>query len=462
MSISTRFLLLLATCGVWWYACPTWADIIYLKSGRQIECIRAWEEGKEVKYTITGGTVGIPKSLVAKIVKTDPPASKPSPSKPESETVDSGSSKQNESPLPDAQKLKLAKYHTDTGMSYIEKKDYPGALEEFQKAHRLLKNEETNLNLAVTYYALQDEFNAESYFHEVLRFNPRNVDALNLLGQISWMKEDLASAQSYWSRSLEIKKDPEIQSRLSKLKKEKNISSDYENTKSRHFIIRYDEGEANSRLVQEISEFLEDVYRDLSTLYETYPIEPFVVVLYPRQEFYKVMDVPLWSAGANDGKIKMPIKGLDSINQDFRETLTHELSHSFVGWKTSGNCPVWLNEGLAQYSEGKRASEDGKKVLATLVQNKQLPSFHQIQGSFAEFNSEVATILYLQSLAFVEYLADTYPFYQMNEVLDRLGQGTTFDRAFEAAYITSFSETESKWTTQLTETYASMDDTEAN
>src|SRR5262245_46555191 len=48
------------------------ADTIYLKNGKQIQCDSAWEEGKEVKYSVDEGTIGIPKAMVAKIVKQEP------------------------------------------------------------------------------------------------------------------------------------------------------------------------------------------------------------------------------------------------------------------------------------------------------------------------------------------------------------------------------------------------------
>jgi hypothetical protein len=48
------------------------ADVIHLKNGRQIECEAAWEDGKEVRYKVGTGTVGIPRAMVAKIIKNEP------------------------------------------------------------------------------------------------------------------------------------------------------------------------------------------------------------------------------------------------------------------------------------------------------------------------------------------------------------------------------------------------------
>ena len=34
--------------------------------------------------------------------------------------------------------------------------------------------------------------------------------------------------------------------------------------------------------------------------------------------------------------------------------LKHELTHSFLYQKTQGRCPTWLQEGVAQWMEGRR------------------------------------------------------------------------------------------------------------
>ena len=43
------------------------------------------------------------------------------------------------------------------------------------------------------------------------------------------------------------------------------------------------------------------------------------------------------------------------MTDELARVLKHELTHSFVGQKTDGRCPVWLQEGIAQYMEGKRS-----------------------------------------------------------------------------------------------------------
>src|SRR5205085_9493054 len=122
-----------------------------------------------------------------------------------------------------------------------------------------------------------------------------------------------------------------------------------------------------------MSEYLEDTYRQLSARFDLYPNTPLVVVLYPQSEYYDVTDAPSWSGGVNDGKIRLPVKGLTSLSNELKSVLTHELTHSFVNIKTSKNCPVWLQEGLAQYEEGKRVEGQNFEIIQKLVSANQLP-----------------------------------------------------------------------------------------
>jgi tetratricopeptide (TPR) repeat protein len=433
------------------------ADIIYLKNGKQIQCDSAWEEGKEVKYNVDEGTIGIPKAMVAKIVKQESETPQEVPNLLQQQVKQNpGASKENVRELEKqvsndpTLKSKISKIYVSLALNLVNKKDFPGALENFQKAYQFEKNRTTILNLALTYYMLKDDWNAQLYFNELLRLDGNDTIALNYLGEIAWRGEDLEATESYWKKSLEVRHDKEIEQKLKRLKKEKTASSNYENASSRHFLLKYDGGVADPNLVTEISDFLEEVYQDLSSRFDAYPTAPFVVVMYPRQQFFKATDAPNWSGGANDGKIKLPVRGMTSLNDAVRDTLKHELVHSFVNFKTSENCPSWLQEGLAQWIERKSVGPEGTKVLATLVTANQLPSIRNLSGGFKTANEKTATVLYLQSLSFTNYLIDKYRFHTLNALLDELGNGTSFDEAFENTFAIPVSRVEQDWVTDLT------------
>lgn len=424
---------------------PAFSDVIHLKNGREIECESAWEDGKEVRYRTGTGVVAIPRAMVAKIEKTDSKVSTQTTQSKPSETSNQSSV---ESLAPEA-KTVLAQSFTDLGKDQVEKKDFVSALENFKKAYAMVKNRETTFNLAMVYFQLKDDWNAELLFNEVLKLEPKNTIALNMLGEISWRKERLDDALDFWQKSLQIKKDPVLSAKLDRLKRERKASSTYDNSESLHFIMRYDGGKADPYLVDQISDFLEETYQRLSLQFDAFPTTAFVIVLYPQERFQAITDAPAWSGGINDGKIKLPIKGVKSLTDEMKDALVHELTHSFVNFKSSGNCPVWLQEGLAQHMEGKQASDEATHLLSALASAGQLPRIEQLNGSFMGASTDVAQILYVQSLAFTSFLLDRQPFYHVNSLLDELGKGNQLDDAFLAAYLQPLSRLENEWRQSL-------------
>jgi hypothetical protein len=424
---------------------PAFSDVIHLKNGRQIECESAWEDGKEVRYKTGTGVVAIPRAMVLKIEKTNSKAPTQTAQSKPSETSNQSSSES----LDPATKTVLARSFTDLGKNQVEKKDFAGALENFKKAYAMVKDRETTFNLAMVYFQLKNDWDAELLFNELLKLDPKNTIALNMLGEIAWRKERLDDALDFWQKSLHIKKDPVLSAKLDRLKKERRVSSTYDNSESLHFIMRYDGGKADPYLVDQISDFLEETYQRLSLQFDAYPTTAFVIVLYPQERFQAITDAPAWSGGINDGKIKLPIKGVKSLNDDMKDALVHELTHSFVNFKTSGNCPVWLQEGLAQHMEGKQASDEATHLLGGLASAGQLPRIEQLNGSFIGASADVAQVLYVQSLAFTSFLLERQPFYHVNSLLEELGKGNQLDDAFLAAYLQPLSRLESEWRQSL-------------
>lgn len=88
------------------------------------------------------------------------------------------------------------------------------------------------------------------------------------------------------------------------------------------------------------------------------------IYIYPdKAGFSKVSDHPEWAAGVADYNTKTIISYLG--NKDFAQTiLPHEIAHlifrDFVGFK--GEIPLWLDEGVAQWTETEKRQQVMKLV----------------------------------------------------------------------------------------------------
>jgi tetratricopeptide (TPR) repeat protein len=188
---------------------------------------------------------------------------------------------------------------------------------------------------------------------------------------------------------------------LEKLQRDQEVEGDFREGGSSHFIVRY-HGSATRSLASEVTRVLEDQFQSLRNQLRYTPPDPIVVILYTQEAFRDVTRLPDWAGALNDGKIRVPVQGLETVSDALTRTLRHELTHSFVFQKTSGRAPTWVHEGLAQWMEGRRSnSDDAASLILDQGQGKQL---HYYDDSWMHFSPNQARHAYAWALAVVEMI----------------------------------------------------------
>ncbi len=130
------------------------------------------------------------------------------------------------------------------------------------------------------------------------------------------------------------------------------------------------------------------------------------MILYTDQTFADITRAPSWAGAINDGRIRIPVQGLTSVTPDLARVLKHELTHSFVGQKTHGRAPTWIQEGVAQYMEGRRSVMSAGSLAASAGQGT-APSLQALEGSWLGLSQYEASFAYAWSLAAVESIVQT-------------------------------------------------------
>ncbi len=163
----------------------------------------------------------------------------------------------------------------------------------------------------------------------------------------------MPQAVAEWKRAQQLRPDAEVAKALAKAQQELEVESNYLEGESAHFVLRYN-GTAAPELARAVLLVLEDDFQSIAQNLEFAPREPVAVILYTSQAFADITRAPSWVGALNDGRIRIPVQGLATVTPELARVLKHELTHSFVTEKTHGRSPVWLQEGLAQWMEGKR------------------------------------------------------------------------------------------------------------
>jgi tetratricopeptide (TPR) repeat protein len=336
-----------------------------------------------------------------------------------------------------------------TGAEQMKSGDYQAARDSFSEALRYNDSDPAaHLGLGIAYFYLFDDTSAEQELTKAATINPKNAQAYEFLGEIYYRKDDLETAASYWKKAAAANPaDAKLRSRLEHLRKEQKAEKNFDQDETSHFLIKY-EGRENAEAGKVILRVLEDAYDEIGGALAFYPTREIQVILYSDKQFQEVTDAPGWSGAIFDGKIRIPIAGVERETPGLRRLLYHEYTHAAVNAITQ-RCPTWLNEGLAQYFEGRRVDSRQREQLLTLVHSGKLPSLSHLEGSFLGLGGNDALTAYLVSLSAVRYMVDTFGLYRVKGVLVELSAGADTGKAMNDGLFRTYDEFEQGWKRSL-------------
>lgn len=311
----------------------------------------------------------------------------------------------------------------------VSKGDLSSALGYYKRA---LEFAPDNLNLLVdsAYLHLRrSEFREALDQLDIARHSaPDSPDVAKLSGWAYYGLNRLDDAIAEWKRALQLRPDAEVQHALEKAEQDAQVEAGYRENETAHFQLKFN-GDATPTLAREVLNTLEDHFAEISKDLDYTPPEPITVVLYTNQQFSDITRAPSWVGALNDGKIRVPVDGLSEMTDALSHVLKHELTHSFITQKTGGHCPVWMQEGVAQYEEGRRTSASGAKALLAAYDEHMDLSLSSYEGSWLNLDADAAAQAYAWSLAAVESLVDSGGLREISSLLDKLATGASMPAA---------------------------------
>jgi len=434
------------------------ADTIYLKNGRKITASHVTQENGQVSYETSAGRLSFPVSIVDRVVHDDsspistagtvadraanlpiaPPDALSSPTK--SAAVRDGSidknllseleSEASANPSPTAVARVVAAERAAAQFE-ISVGDFERAVDHYNVGLRYDPNNAGLLMEAAYLHLRRSEYTtALDLLQHARSIEPDSADVAKLSGWAYYGLNRAADAVTQWKRAMELKPDEEIKHALEKAERDAREEAEYHEGETAHFRLKYNGGAA-PELAAAVLKTLEAEFEEISTTLNYVPPEPIGVILYTNQTFMDITRAPSWSGALNDGRIRVPVEGLSSMTGELARVLKHELTHSFVSQKTAGHCPVWLQEGLAQYMEGKR-SRANAGALASAYERHMEVSLLSYETSWLTLPKEAASVAYAWSLAVVESIVTVNGIDDLGRILERLAAGSTAEDASRA------------------------------
>jgi hypothetical protein len=464
----------LATLWVVFAAAPALAETIHLKNGRTILADNVREIGSRYQYEIGDDTYAISKASVDRIEAgglpprpassgestNDLPAITPPDTLPHAgdlpgtiirdgkvdpDALAKLESKGNPELSATAEFL-AGKFEFDHGNLSQSRRYFDAALR-FQP-----ENSTVLLYYAAALVRTGNPSQAISYAQRAVSAAPASPDAYTVLGYAQQAADHTPDAIASWKHSLDLRPDAAVQQYLDKAQREQSAESDFSQNESGHFTLHYEGRQTSASFRQQILAALESDFDDLSATLGTPPRDNILVTLYTEQAFFDVTRAPSWTGAINDGKLRIPIHGLNTLSPELARILKHELAHSFINQASAGRCPTWLNEGLAQMLEPKSLGGDGRQLAQLFKAQRNLP-LNALEASFMNFSGPQATLAYAESLAAVSFINQTYGIGDVQRILQRLSQGSSTEAALRFTIHSDYAQLESDLAKSLADQY---------
>jgi len=294
-------------------------------------------------------------------------------------------------------------------------------------------DERAFLGVGLSYYKLGDYRSAVRFLESSLGQEGIDIFEVQKILAFTYYKlNDLDESMRYANAALSIKDDPELKALSSKLSREHKVQNDFIEEDTLHFKALFDgyEFTDQARLALNI---LEEAYSEIGVKLNEFPRDAITVILYTGKDFYDITQVPYWAGGIYDGKIRIPLKGIESHDSvAMRRTLFHEYSHALV-FSITKYCPLWVNEGLAVYLSGERRQIVGQRI-----------PLGNLERSFPQ-DEQQGRLAYDESYSAVTYLVNSYGIYSFDVFLNELAKGRDIDTAFRTAFAITYADFKSTW-----------------
>ena len=269
----------------------------------------------------------------------------------------------------------------------------------------------------------RDPRGAVESFRRAVSLDPSHAEALTLLGQAYYNQGDLGTAIVEWRRAQALRpEDPGLRELIARTEREARVQRGYRSQDSQHFQVIY-EGRRQEDVGQALVEILEQAYAGVGYALGAYPNSAVQTILYPDADFTAATGASTAVGGIYqplDGKIRVALRGLRPEDPELRSVLYHEYAHALIFSISRGNNPPrWVHEGLAVQLESRRAP--ALKEEASRRGRAGRPD--TLEGS-----------PYVLGSVAVGWLVDRYGMSSIRTLLQRLGEGRSFQAAFQETF----------------------------
>jgi len=321
----------------------------------------------------------------------------------------------------------LGTAYLQLGWQLMNHGDEAAAHEAFDQARNYLPDDPRPLRaMALAWLHAGQPAAALGPLQEALSLAEGDGELLRLLGRAFYAQGDLVQAEEAWADAA-LAGNVAATPLLERVRRERQVERDMERALAGRFTLAY-AAEVSRELADAILAELQQAYNDLGSELGFYPEVDIPVLLYARDDFAAVTRSPAWAGAVYDGKIRVPLGGLERMTPALKDLLRHEYAHVLARFLGKGRVPVWLNEGFAGLVEVRQVEHVGSPSAG-----RALPP-EALERPFTELSNELVPLAYAQSRMRVGRMVDLCGWSALGELMRQLGNGQAWEAAVAEAY----------------------------
>ncbi|MGH9441077.1 MAG: tetratricopeptide repeat protein [Thermoanaerobaculia bacterium] len=339
---------------------------------------------------------------------------------------------------------------TEIGAQFLEEGDSGRAIELLEESvARNPENGDALAWLTLAYMRNGDFDFAAFYLDQALHSSAQVEEAEPVweeIGNLSAQRGRLDDALEAWEQARRLKgSDPVLEAKIARTRREWAYGHGQEFYAGREFEFYFDPS-IELAAVESIDRYLEQNAASLAEFFMVPLKTPQVVILYRDRSYLRLLDTPDWVAGFFDGKIHVPLDNAGGTSEIFLALLSHELAHAFLQEIGAYRAPAWLQEGLAQFVEGRRVD---RSMAAGMVPREGSWIFDSDGDFHQRVDRERARKAYVLSLSFLQFLVRRFGSASLVCLVRDLGGGDTLAAASLKNLGADVFKVESEWLSTL-------------
>ncbi len=234
----------------------------------------------------------------------------------------------------------------------------------------------------------------------------RDPALLAMAGVAAWRADEPKRALEYWRESLELAPNPELETLIKRVEKERSNDQSSDKLYGMRVVLRFDPATVPTDTARAMVNVVDSTFARVSQQLGCYAEEKIVTIIQSRDAYKKATDAAEWSGGQFDGRIRVPVMNGQQMDARQEQVLAHETTHACLAML--GEWPSWLHEGMAQKLSGQTLAPASRAELEQLAKAGQLPKLESLRQGWSGLDAQHARLAYSLALEAVDALYENF------------------------------------------------------